>query len=72
MQIELMATYFVLRRWKENPGATKKEIGIYYHWTWDKQENNVPLSQKEVRRMKEFQRKYCPSAYYKLFPEEKI
>lgn len=67
-----MATYFVLRQWKKNPGATKKEIGVYYHWKLDKQENNLPLSQEEVQRMKEFLRKYCPSPYYEIFPEEKI
>ena len=68
----LLATDCVLRTWKKNPKATKKEIGVWYHWQFDTPENNLPLSEEEVERMKKNLREYVPSAYCKIFPEEKI
>ncbi len=71
MFIELQATYLILEKWKENPELTKKEIGILSSWKEDKEKNNKPLTKKEVEDMKDFLKKYNPTAYFKLFPEEK-
>ena len=70
MFVEIQAAYFVLRSWKENPGTTKRQIGVWAHWKEDRPNNDHPLSQVEVQRMKAFLRRHAPSSFYNLFPEE--
>jgi hypothetical protein len=31
MMIDLHAAHFVLKRWSQNPAATKRQIGIWQH-----------------------------------------
>jgi hypothetical protein len=69
MFAELMFHYFALRKWKLNPAATKRQIGMLSSWNEDRPENYLPLSRAEVARMKRFLRKHAPSSYRKLFPE---
>jgi hypothetical protein len=69
MFVELMFNYFVLRKWKENPAATKREIGLSYSWKEDRPENHLPLSRAEVARRKRLLRRHAPSAYRSLFPK---
>jgi hypothetical protein len=70
MFIEIQAVFLVLRKWKESPAATRREIGIWAHWKEDREENDRPLSPMEVQRMKGFLRRHAPSSFIKLFPEE--
>ncbi|MGA8102766.1 MAG: hypothetical protein WB869_11455 [Candidatus Acidiferrales bacterium] len=69
MFAEVLFNTFVLRKWKENPAITKREIGFSHNWLEDKPENNLPLSQTEVEKMKKFLRQHAPSSYWKMFPE---
>jgi hypothetical protein len=68
MFIEIQSAYFILRSWRENPAATKREIGLWAHWKEEREENDWPLSSEEVDRMKIFLRRHAPSSYIKLFP----
>ena len=69
--IEVQATYLVLRKWNQNPGATKRQIGIWQHWTEETEDNHRPLAEVEVERMKAFLRQYAPTSYFEIFAEEK-
>jgi hypothetical protein len=66
VQIELMATVSVLKRWRDNPALTKREIGVWSHWTDGGDEMDVPLTQEEVAQMREFVRRVAPSIYANL------
>jgi hypothetical protein len=70
MFIELQSTYFVLRSWKQDPAATKREIGVWDHWGQEREENDRPLSEAEVQEMKLFLRRHAPTSYFEIFPEE--
>ena len=39
MFAELLAAHLVLKGWKQNPTATKREIGVWGHWKEDDEEN---------------------------------
>jgi len=52
MFIELQATYFVLKRWSQNPAATKRQIGIWQHWKEQAEDNDRPLAEVEVPQAK--------------------
>jgi hypothetical protein len=52
MMIEVQAAYFVLKRWNQNSAATKRQIGIWQHWKQETEDNDRPLSEVEVERMK--------------------
>ena len=69
MFAELLATYCVLQRWKRNPFATKRQIGLWSSWMTDEPINHRPLSRQEVLRQKAFLRKHAPTSHYKLFPD---
>jgi hypothetical protein len=69
MMIELQATYFVLKKWNQNPTATKREIGIWQHWREETEDNDRPLTVVEVKRMKAFLRRYAPTSYFEIFAE---
>ena len=69
MYIALMATYAVLKKWKENPSASKRKIGVWWGWCQPSEENNLPLSEAEVTTMKRFFEEYAPTTYRELFPE---
>jgi hypothetical protein len=71
MFIELQAAYFILRRWSQNPAATKRQIGIWQHWKEETENNDRPLSNVEVERMKAFLRGYAPTSYSEIFAERK-
>jgi hypothetical protein len=70
MQIELMATYFALRNWKENPSATRMQIGVWSHWMEDKPENHLPLPLDEVDRLKRFYAKWASTSFREMFPDD--
>jgi hypothetical protein len=71
MMIELQATYFVLKRWNQNPAATKRQIGTWQHWSEDTEDNNQPLSEREAERMKAFLKRNAPTSYFEIFAEDK-
>ncbi len=71
MMVELQATSLVLKRWRENPARTKKQIGIWRHWKEPEASNYQRLSGVEVNRMKMFLRKNAPASYFEIFAEEK-
>jgi len=71
MFIEVQATYLVLKRWNQNPAATKRQIGIWQHWTEEAEDNDRPLTEVEVERMKAFLRQHAPTSYFKIFAEDK-
>jgi hypothetical protein len=56
MLIEVQATYFVLKRWNQNPAATKRQIGIWQHWTEETEDNH---------------RQNAPTSYFEIFAEDK-
>jgi hypothetical protein len=71
MFIEIQCAYFILRNWKENPAATKREIGLWSKWKEEREENDRPLSSEEVASMKAFLRRHASSSYSKLFPKNR-
>jgi hypothetical protein len=71
MMIEVQAAYFVLKRWNQNSAATKRQIGIWQHWKQETEDNDRPLSEVEVERMKVFLRRNAPTSYSEIFAREK-
>jgi hypothetical protein len=70
MLIELQAAALVLRKWNHNPTVTKRQIGIWQHWKEKTEDNDRPLSEVEMNRMKAFLRQYAPTTYFEIFAEE--
>jgi hypothetical protein len=70
MMIELQATYFVLKKWNQNPAATKRQIGIWQHWKEATEDNDRPLTKVEVERMKTFLRQNAPTSYFSIFAQD--
>jgi hypothetical protein len=70
MMIELQATYVTLKRWNQNPAAPKRQIGIWQHWKEETEDNDRPLSEVEVERMKAFLRQNAPTSYSEIFAKE--
>jgi hypothetical protein len=70
MMIEVQATYLVLKRWSQNPAATKRQIGIWQHWTHGTADNDRPLTEVEVQRMKAFLMRNAPTSYFTLFAKD--
>jgi hypothetical protein len=68
MLYELMAISRVLRAWKRNPNLSRREIG---GWSDDSPGIDSPLTESEVERMKSFMRKYNPTSYHEMFPEDR-
>lgn len=67
MLFYLMAVHFILKKWKQNPSASKMQIGIFRHWNVATEENQLPLSPTEVEKMKRVLKEYGPVTYQKLF-----
>lgn len=67
MLFYLMAINFVLKKWKQNPSASKMEIGVWSHWKAATEENRLPLSPTEVEKMKRVLKEYGPATYHELF-----
>lgn len=72
MQIELQAVCQILRKWKENPSASKEKIGVFSGWKEEKPVNKKPLSEKEVNRLKSFCKQNDSLSYLEIFPEENV
>jgi len=70
MFAEILAADLVLKAWKRNPAATKREIGLWAHWKEQREENDSPLSQEEVQKMKALLRDHAPSSFANLFADE--
>jgi hypothetical protein len=70
MMIAVQATYFVLKRWNQNSAADKRQIGIWQHWKEKSEQNDCPLSEGEVKRMKAFLKQHAPTSYSDIFAEE--
>ena len=70
MFTELQAAYLVLSKWKQNPAATKREIGLWTHWQEQSDENRRRLWLSELEQMKTLLRRHAPSSYSKLFGGE--
>lgn len=71
MLYELMAITFVLRAWKKDPNLSKREIGVWSHWKDESAQNELPLTESEVERMKSFMRRHSPTTYHDIFPEDR-
>jgi hypothetical protein len=67
--IELMGTISVLKRWKENPALTKREIGVWWDWIEGAAGADVSLTDEDIVQMKAFVQRVAPSTYAELFPE---
>lgn len=67
MLCELIAISYVLRKWNEYPLATKRQIGVWSHWKDDSPQNDRPLLDAEVCKMKSYLMKYAPSDYRSIF-----
>jgi len=70
MMIELQAAYFVLKRWNQNSAATKRQIGIWQHWKEEREDNDRPLTEVEVERMKSFLSRNAPTSYFSIFAKD--
>ena len=70
MIIELQATSLVLKKWNQNPEATKRQIGIWQHWEQETEDNDRSLTESEVERMKAFLRQHAPTSYFETFAKE--
>lgn len=70
MMIAVQATYFVLKRWSQNFVATKRQIGIWQHWNQEAEENDRPLTEVEVDKMKTFLRRNAPTSYFTIFAQD--
>jgi len=71
MFVELLATYLVLKKWKHNPAATKRQIGIWSHWLEEREENEHTLSAAEVEHAKAFLKQNAPTSYLEIFLRDK-
>ena len=71
MFIEVQAAYLVLKRWNQNPAATKRQIGIWQHWKEETEDNDRPLTEVEVERMKTFLRRNAPTSYFMIFTKDR-
>jgi hypothetical protein len=67
MLFYLMAIHFILKKWKQNPFASKMEIRVWSHWHAATEENSLPLSPTEVENMKQVLKEYGPVTYHELF-----
>ena len=56
MFAEIVAADLILKAWKKNPTATKRQIGVWQHWKVDDEENERPLSESEIQDLKKFLR----------------
>ena len=63
MFIELQVAYLILCKWKENPAATKREIGTWAHWRHECDDNQRPLSSLDVEQMKTLLLRHAPSSH---------
>jgi hypothetical protein len=63
----LMAVDAILKRWKQNPSASKMEIGVWRHWQRATDENRLPLATAEVEEMKQLLEEHGPISYRELF-----
>jgi hypothetical protein len=71
MFAEVWGLQAVLRRWKENPLASKRQIGVRYDWVQDTEHNRQPLSITEVARLKLLLlKRWSPATYRQRFPRE--
>jgi hypothetical protein len=71
MMIAVQAVYFALKKWKQDSAATKRQIGVWQHWKEETEDNDRPLTEVEVERMKVFLRRYAPTSYSEIFAERK-
>jgi hypothetical protein len=71
MMIEVQATYLALKRWSQNFAATKRQIGIWQHWKEETEDNDRPLTEAEVERLKAFLRQNAPASHSKIFGKQK-
>jgi hypothetical protein len=53
MMIEVQAAYFVLKSWKRNSAATKRQIGTWQHWKQETEDNDRS-SVKQLRTTQPF------------------
>ena len=72
MFAELLAAHLVLKGWKQNPTATKREIGVWGHWKEDDEENQCPLWEAEVQRMKSFLRGHAPTGFRNISRRDEL
>ena len=71
MMIELQATYLALKKWNGNSAATKRQIGIWQNWKQETEDNDRPLSEVEVEKMKALLRQNAATSYSEIFAREK-
>lgn len=68
---EIQGLHYVLKKWKENPSLSRREIVLSYGWEKDTDvENNKPFSQKDIERLKKELNRLSPAAYKSIFPED--
>ena len=69
MMIAVQAVYLVLKRWDQNSAAAKRQIGIWQHWKDESEQNDRPLTEVEVDRLKTFLKQNAPTSYAEIFAE---
>lgn len=69
MFAEVMMLDMVLRTWKADPTRPRRAYRIILAWNDGSPENELPLSEEEVNRMKRELKRIAPSRYAALFPD---
>jgi hypothetical protein len=64
---ELLSTYLRLKKWKENPAASKREMGVVARWLTPDAANDKPVSDDELVSMKDFLQAHAPTSYRSIF-----
>lgn len=59
MMTEVQAAYLVLKKWNQNSAVTKRQIGIWQHWNEETEDNDRPLSDLEIERLKGIPQAKC-------------
>jgi hypothetical protein len=59
--IELLAYKLILETWRENPNATRQQMGVWSQWSSDDGINQSALTQHEVETMKSYVQKHAPT-----------
>jgi hypothetical protein len=68
---EVIAYFSILRRWRSDPHAPRRAYSFMCGWQDSRPENDLPLSDQEVTRIKAWMRRHAPTVYLSIFPEER-
>jgi hypothetical protein len=71
MFFKLFSIYNRVQKWKKNPNATKREIGVVSAWMTADPANDLAVPADEIGRMKNFLRRHAPTSFASLFHDNR-